>query len=631
MIRMVWVGLLSGFLMMLAMPLSSQNYWVYFTDKDGVTFDPESWFDAATIRKMELRGISPMAEMNFPVREDYVEAVGRYADSIGYVSRWFDAVAVKATPEAIRMIAALPCVAWWEPSGTGEPMVYADTDTEDELSVLADSGKDLIEAQTDILGLRAWQACGMDGSGIRIAVFDGGFPSWNSHPAFEHLRQGERILKTWDFTRNRENVDRGISHGTSVLSCIAGVYNNRPLGLASGASFLLAITEVRTEPFSEEQNWLAAAEWAHKHGADIINSSLGYTNNRYFTDQMDGKTPFVTRAANKAAAQGMLVVNAAGNEGTGNWKIIGAPADADSVLSVGGIDPATYRHINFSSYGPTFDQRMKPNVVAFGTAMAAKKQGTKSVSGTSFASPLMAGFAACAWQTDTAMSNMELFRRIEESGHLYPYFDYAHGFGIPGPATFLPSECFQPEVTFVWSEEYEDDYGDDIPIHSFDVEMDEIAVDTVAAEPVMLSVEDADEMQLMMDSLRYLDSLAAAAAMNFNAESAMEMGEWYPSGRQQYDERRAVIYIGIDDEGYADIRVACKSGDIRFPTDKYLYLHLKNQQGVLTRYLVVEISDEKSSIALSDLVPLPLLQNYETLCIHFRGVTECEVRLGDEE
>ena len=80
---------------------------------------------------------------------------------------------------------------------------------------------------------------------------------------------------------------------------------------------------------------------------------------------MDGKTSLVARAANMAAAKGILVVNAAGNEGGDDWKFIGTPADADSVLSVGGVSPETNIHIPYSSFGPTSDKRMKPNVCAF--------------------------------------------------------------------------------------------------------------------------------------------------------------------------------------------------------------------------------------------------------------------------
>lgn len=220
------------------------------------------------------------------------------------------------------------------------------------------------------------------------------------------------------------------------------------MGLAPGAEFLLARTEIATEPFSEEENWLAAVEWADKNGADIINSSLGYTFHRYFPENMDGKTSLVARAANLAAAKGILVVNAMGNEGSSKWKTLGTPADADSVLSIGGYDPDSDYHISFSSYGPTTDKRMKPNVSAFGHVIAAGKSGLKTVDGTSFSSPLVAGFAACAWQSNRGLNNMQLFKEIEKSGDLYPYFDYAHGYGVPQANYFVTKENKEATATF---------------------------------------------------------------------------------------------------------------------------------------------------------------------------------------
>jgi hypothetical protein len=220
------------------------------------------------------------------------------------------------------------------------------------------------------------------------------------------------------------------------------------MGLATGAEYLLARTEkILGEPYSEEENWLAAAEWADRHGVNIISSSLGYTYQRYFNVQMDGKTSLVSRAANMAASKGILVVNAAGNDGQDSWHYIDTPGDADSVLTVGGTDPKTDMHIFFSSFGPSSDGSLKPNVCAVAEAVTAIKKGYAKEDGTSFSAPLVAGFAACAWQSHRQWSNMELFDAIEKSSHLYPYFDYAHGFGIPQANNIL-SEKTPTEPTF---------------------------------------------------------------------------------------------------------------------------------------------------------------------------------------
>jgi len=429
--------------------LKSQNkYWVFFTDKQGVTFDPYTYFDQKAIERRLQHNITLYDSSDFPLNEDYVKKLMSYADSLSQESRWFNAVAVYVCPEQIENISRLPFVHSVEPI-TSNCMIASADEAKRNLKI----DEDLLKKQLDRMQGAQFTNNQLNGKGIRIAVFDAGFPSVNTHEAFEHIRAGNRIIKTWDFVKKREYVYDYSSHGTMTLSCIAGIYKDIPIGLATEAEFLLARTEMSArEPFSEEQNWLAAAEWADKNGAHIISSSLGYVKERYFPKDMNGKKSLVTRAANMAASKGMLVVNSAGNEGTSVWKIIGAPADADSVLSIGGYDPYSDYHISFPSYGPTADKRLKPNVCAFGTAFVADKASFTTADGTSFSCPLVAGFAACAWQSNRSLSNMQLFKELEKSADLYPYFDYAHGYGIPqadyfiNKGTQLNEEKFSTEV-----------------------------------------------------------------------------------------------------------------------------------------------------------------------------------------
>ncbi len=273
---------------------------------------------------------------------------------------------------------------------------------------------------------------GITGRGIRIAVLDGGFPGTETHPALKHLIDGNQIIATWNFVKKCKNVYTGVAHGTEVLSCIAGIQDGKPMGMAPDAEFLLALTERKGEPLEEELNWARAVDWAIDNGANIIQSSLGYTYQRYFTADLDGKHSICAQAAARAARKGVLIINCMGNEGMSKWKTMVTPADADSILSVGGIDPETGLAAGFSSVGPTADKRIKPNVCASGTVVAANpKGGVRTVDGTSFSAPLVTGFAACVWQINRSLSAQEILILIEKSAHLYPYYDYSHGYGIP--------------------------------------------------------------------------------------------------------------------------------------------------------------------------------------------------------
>ena len=292
---------------------------------------------------------------------------------------------------------------------------------------------------------------GINGKGLRICVMDGGFPKVDTHPAFQHLRDNNQIIKTYNFPNKKENVYGWSTHATMVLSCIAGINDKgQMLGLATGAEFLLARTEIDPEPFKEEVWWAQGAEWADKNGADIINSSLGYGKDRHWTKDMDG-TSYVAKAAQKAVEKGILICNSAGNEGDDKrWMTIITPSDAENVLCVGGIEDKLdkYQHISFSSYGPTADKRPKPNVVAFGHAKVANPSGGFTEAyGTSFSSPLTAGFCACAWQTKRDLTALQMKAEIEKSADLYPYFDYAYGYGVP-QAAYFTNELKSAERSF---------------------------------------------------------------------------------------------------------------------------------------------------------------------------------------
>ncbi|RFP65030.1 hypothetical protein D0N36_11040 [Hymenobacter lapidiphilus] len=453
----MWLGLLAG------LPAAAQRpapivapaarYWVTFRDKAGQTLQPAAYFDPAAQARRRRQHLPAADSTDFPVRPDYLARVRALTDSVTLVSRWFNAVACRATAAQAARMRLLPGVrsveAWPERPllPTGTPRLKASPLPAGPPAPLSPADLALAHRQTAVLGAAGFRQAGQQGQGLRIAVFDVGFRVTDTHPAFAHLHRRRAIAATYDFLRRTSDVYRGGTHGTEVLSCLAGqLPDSTFLGLAPAAEFLLARTEQQgRELYAEEEAWLAAAEWADRHGADIINSSLGYTDRRYFPEQMNGRTSLVARAAAMAVRKGMLVVNAAGNDGDDpTWRTVGTPADADSVLTVGGLDPDTFLHLPFSSYGPAAGGRLKPNVAAFGVAITAVPGGFERAEGTSFASPLVAGFAACAWQQQRDLPVMALFARLQQAGQLHPYFDYAHGYGLPQAAAF--SAAGQPAV-----------------------------------------------------------------------------------------------------------------------------------------------------------------------------------------
>jgi len=417
---------------------SQTLYRVYFTDKSEVEYNPYFDLHPKAIERRIIHGLDLCDIQDYPLQTDYVSSVYQLADSIHGMSRWLNAIFVYANDSSILNIKKLAFVRSIEKSNPVTNSVACTSKGFKDKSVdfdtlISASQEALLYAQLKRLGGNIFMDSNLNGKGIRIAILDVGFNNYLDNPAFKHIQARNGIIATYDFVKKRANTNLGLLHGTNVFSCVGGMLGNHQIGLATGADYLLARTENITEFFNEEENWLLAAEWADKHGADIINSSLGYTYQRYLPEDMNGKTAFVSKAAQLASDKGILVVSAAGNEGESSWKRVAAPGDAAGVLTVGGIDPSTGIHIGFSSYGPSWDKRLKPEVSAYGRALVAGKRGMMVGEGTSFASPLVAGFAACAKQKFPTLKNQELKQLICSSGDMWPYYDYAHGYGVPQP------------------------------------------------------------------------------------------------------------------------------------------------------------------------------------------------------
>lgn len=422
---------------------TQSSYWIFLKDKKDVSFDPYEYFDSKTIARRKMLGLSLDQYTDRPVKGEYIRKVEELGYMIKSTSRWLNALKINTVngyPQNLEELSFIDSIVEVRKS-----LCYSHGIADS----LSSSDESLLERQLSSFEASSFQQNDIDGKGIRIAVLDAGFANVDQSNYFSHLFRDGRIKGTYDFVKDNENVFRHSSHGTMVLSCLAGQHDDKQLGWATGAEYLLARTEhVRFEPFSEEENWLEAIEWADKNGADIVSSSLGYTRKRYFKEEMDGRTSFVSKAARIALSKGMLVVVSMGNEGSARWKVLSTPADVDSVISVGGIDPNTGLHTSFSSFGPNANMVLKPTLAAFGHVVAESRFGLVNAQGTSFAAPLVAGFAACAWQLNPEWTNMKLFDELCKSGDLFPYFDYAHGYGIPQASYFFPEQKQKPKNIF---------------------------------------------------------------------------------------------------------------------------------------------------------------------------------------
>ncbi len=439
--------------MLLAQPGEVVRTWVFFSDKSN---DSDIvWLSDATLQRRQRLGISNTTEIDKAVSPGYLMSVRQTGAAIVGVSRWLNGCVIDATEQQLAATRQLPFVQLIEAYGLSP--VTAEADSADVFPWFTVADSLLVRYQTNRLERMEFDQKGLNGAGIRIAVFDVGFLHADKHPALQHLFQSGQILGVYDFIDKDTTVFAHGSHGTQVLACLAGMWDTIPMGLATGASYYLLRTERKyVEPKSEEIHWIEALEWADQVGIDIVNSSLGYTETRYFPEQMTGKVAPVSMAASMAAGVGILIVNAVGNEAEERWRTIIAPADADSILSVGGTNPYTDLAASFSSPGPSADGRLKPNVSAPGiTLLPAGLDGYGVGYGTSYSSPLVAGFAACLLQHNDSLTPMQLLEAVEQSGHLYPYFDYHHGYGVPLASKALGTKApVDTTIRVEWSEEY---------------------------------------------------------------------------------------------------------------------------------------------------------------------------------
>ncbi|MES1215339.1 MAG: S8 family peptidase [Bacteroidota bacterium] len=279
---------------------------------------------------------------------------------------------------------------------------------------------------------------GLRGEGMQTALIDAGYYKYNTLHAFDSMNIDGQVLATWDFVANETSVAEDYAHGMACLSTIAANLPGQFVGTAPKTSFYLYRTEdVSSEYPIEEHNWVCGAEKADSSGADIISSSLGYTTfdnaalSHTYAD-LDGNTTMAAIGADMAAKKGLLLFVAAGNEGNGTWHYIMTPADADSVITVGAVGVNGLKG-SFSSFGPTVDGRIKPDVVSVGVQAIIETTydapGTSQ--GTSYACPKMAGLGTCLWQGFPEFNNMQIVTAIKESGSTFNNPTDSIGYGIP--------------------------------------------------------------------------------------------------------------------------------------------------------------------------------------------------------
>lgn len=422
------------------MKANAQSYYYQISLKDkgtSLNLSPSSFLSERSVERRKRHQVS-ITKDDYPVSADYIERINSEGVLILYPLKWSNSVIVQVEDNALldkikdfdfvidtRLISV---------QGISKKRSF--NKFEMSSSFLPDYGPSW--AQNGMIGVNQLHKDGYTGSDQLIAVFDAGFRGVDTNFRFAHLWRQGQIVGFKDLVNNKDSVFDHSNHGTVVLSTMGSNANGELIGTAPSSSYYLVISEdVTQEAIIEEYHWARAAEIADSIGADIINSSLGYTTfddstSNHSYEDMDGNTTVVTRAANRAYEKGIMVVNSAGNSGNNPWYYIGAPADGYGVLSIGAVG-RNQEVASFSSRGPNYSGQVKPDVCAVGWgAFVFTPDGSLSTSnGTSFSGPIIAGASACLKQAYPEMPNQTIMEAIRESAHKYNSPDEHYGYGIP--------------------------------------------------------------------------------------------------------------------------------------------------------------------------------------------------------
>jgi len=438
----VLVGLLSATILP-AQNAAPDSYWVQLKDKKGTPYvisQPEAFLSQRSVDRRVRQHIS-IDETDLPVSPVYLDSLKNRGLEIVHTSKWLNGATVRtADTVLIQKIATLTFVAMVQLTKPANVLKSTNHKFSDEVANIEyDPAKygTAIDQLTQLKGEYLHRQ-GFRGKGIHVAILDAGFLNANTIAAFDSLRNSDRILGTRDFVDPKADIFKQNYHGMSVLSCMGGNVPGSLIGTAPDASFYLIRSEdVTTEYLIEEDNWVAAAEFADSLGVDVINSSLGYYEfddprmNHIYND-LNGKKTRVTQGANMAFQKGILVFSSAGNEGNNTWKHIIAPSDGENVIGVAAVDQNGLRAA-FSSVGPAFGGAIKPNVAAMGsgTTLTLSIGTIGYANGTSFSSPVLAGMGACLLQANPYTGAKMAKMAIEQSASQYNKPDSLLGFGIP--------------------------------------------------------------------------------------------------------------------------------------------------------------------------------------------------------
>jgi len=427
---------------------SQEDAWVYFTDKPDSQYYFDNPLEMLSQRALDRRTNQGIALdiLDVPIYQLYFDQISTSSGiEVKSKSKWMNAVHVRGSISAIDALADLTFVS---------NIQFANRSLNTQNRIANNSENKAVNKQLDVqenfvygnssnqiqmLNGHLLHQQDYTGTGKIIAVMDAGFPNVNTASSFQRIRDNNQILGGYNFVARNENVYTSNSHGTLVLSLMAGYFENQLVGTAPDANYYLFITEDSADENPvEESYWVEAAELADSLGVDVINTSLGYFayNNpsySYTYADMNGVTSFISRGADIAFSRGMICVTSAGNSGNSANPNISTPADAIHTLTVGSVKfDETYS--TFSSIGPTFDGRIKPDVMAQGqNPYFSTTSGSVSnaSSGTSFSGPIIAGMVASFWQAIPWATNQQVVDFVLQSADRFTNPTTQFGYGIP--------------------------------------------------------------------------------------------------------------------------------------------------------------------------------------------------------